>query len=63
MRQREREAEGEGSSSQGARCGTQSYSGITPCAEGRCSTTEPSRHPKSNQNLTGLTVYVLRKHL
>ena len=40
------QAEREAGSMQRARCGTQSWdSGITPWAKGRCSTTEPPRHP------------------
>ena len=42
---------------QGARCGTRSQDlGITPWAEGRCSTTEPPRHPK-------MTTYILNKYV
>ena len=49
-REREREAEtqaeGEAGSLQGARCRTRSQDpGVTPWAEGRCSTAEPPRHP------------------
>ena len=47
-RQVETQAEGEAGSLRGARCGTRSWSrdrGITPWAEGRCSTTEPPRRP------------------
>ena len=50
MRETEREAEtqaeGEAGSTQEAWCGTWSQDpGITPWAEGRCSTTEPPRYP------------------
>ena len=42
----ETQAEGEAGSLRGARCGTWSQDpGITPWAEGRCSTTESSRLP------------------
>ena len=43
----ETQAEGEAGSMQGPRCGTRSKDpGITTSAEGRCSTTEPPRHPR-----------------
>ena len=46
MREREREAERKAGSMQGAGCRTQSQdSRIIPWAKGRCSTTEPPRHP------------------
>ena len=42
---------------QGAWCGTQSWdSGITPWAEGRCSTAQPPRHPSLLHNFKKLNI-------
>ena len=46
-RERQRQAEGEAGSLQGASCRTLFQDpGITPWAEGRCSTTDPPRCPR-----------------
>ena len=53
-REAETQAEGEAGSMQGARRGTRSrHPGITPWAEGRCSTAEPARRPTEPPRFPG----------
>ena len=48
-REAETQAEGEAGSLRGARCGTRSRDlGVTPWAEGGCSTAEPAARPSTN---------------